>query len=670
VEAPQTPLNKPDGEMRSGNDEVTTVQKVWLQRIKREEKSHENFRDRSLDVEQIYNSDLPDDDLYVPLYWSVVGVEHVGVYSNQPVPDVRPRNEADNPLFRGVAKAIQRGLNYCVDHPSFDDAMHRSIDDFLAMALGVPRIKIDSIVNEETSRSPIFATQQTPMGPQQIQVGEREETVETVGDQAIRWEYVPWRRFGWEPCNDWKHCNWIYFRHRMTMLQIKKRFGKTIKASKDERDRHDINSWKQRTFDIYEVWDKTKKEVVFIAKGESEPVEVNPDPLGLMDFFPTPRPMMTNVCSEELIPKPDYNYIEAYDRELNRLQERRMSLLEQIKAAGAFDQGITELGDLLELEDGQMKPIQGMMQRFNAAGGPDNALWFLPIQEKVQALQVISEQIQMVKAQVDEILGISDIVRGVTAASETATAQEIKGRWVGVRLTRKRETVIYTVKSMMNMMAQLLASHITPENLKRMTQMPLSDEMIQLMRDDMMMDFIIDIETDSTVAKDENKERETFQEMLNGTAQWAQSVLPMVQQNQMPAGAASAILTAALRPYTKYDRTLEEELAKLPQTQQQLQSLNQQIAQQGQQLQEAQIQAQQWQQMATLLQQAATEAKAAKEMAESKLKAAQEEKVRAETREIYGETKDGALQPVKTAAEIHELRERADNYEQMRGSGE
>ena len=294
----------------------------------------------------------------------------------------------------------------------------------------------------------------------------------------------------------------------------------------------------------------------------------------------------------------------------------------------------------------------------------DNAIWFLPIQEKVQALQVISEQIAMVKSQVDEILGISDIVRGVTSASETATAQEIKGRWVGVRLTRKRETVIYTVKSMMKMMSQLLASHITPENLKRMTQMPLSEEMIQVMQDDMMMDFIIDIETDSTVAKDENRERETFQEMLNGTAQWAQSVLPMVQANQMPAGAASAILNAALRPYTKYDRTLEEELAKLPQTQEQLQKLNQQITQQGEQLQQAQQGQQQWQQMAEMLQQQATEAKAAKDQADAKLKAAQEENTKAKTREIYGDTKDGALQPVKTAAEIFELRERADSYEQ------
>jgi septal ring factor EnvC (AmiA/AmiB activator) len=246
-------------------------------------------------------------------------------------------------------------------------------------------------------------------------------------------------------------------------------------------------------------------------------------------------------------------------------------------------------------------------------------------------------------------------VRGVTAASETATAQEIKGRWVGVRLTRKRETVIYTVKSMLKIMAQLLVSHITPQNLQRMTQMEISEEMMQVLKNDMMMEFSIDIETDSTVAKDEFKERETFQEMLNGVAQFAQSVLPMVQQNALPADVSSAVLSAALKPYAKYDRNLEEALSSLPQTQQQLQELNQQLQQTQQQLTESQQQAQQWQSAATLLQQQSTEAG-------SQQKTADAEKKKAETREIMQGLEDGKIQPLKTVAEIGNIEAQTDVY--------
>jgi hypothetical protein len=653
----------PVAKISSEGNPQDQAQKVWLQRIKREEKTHDKFRENSRKVEKVFRGTVDDGTLYVPLYWSVVGVEHVGVYSNQPVPDVRPRNDPQNPTFRAIATCIRRGLSYCIDHPSFDASMHRSVDDFLAMGLGTLRIKVDSIMNKETSRAPIMGQIQTPAGPVEAQVGSREVVNESMGDQTVRWEYVPWARFGWEPCNDWKHCNWIYFRHRMTALQIKKRFGRMVAASKDDKDRgNDPGQWKQQTWDIYEIWDKTKRQVVFLAKGESQPVQVIEDPLELIDFWPIPGMMNTNLPSEELIPKADYDYIKHYDAELNRLQERRMSILEQIKASGAYDKGLPELKGILELDDGEMMPIPNLLQRMAAAGGTDGFLWFQPITEKMEALRVITEQMMVVKGQVDEILGISDIVRGVTVASETATAQEIKGRWVGVRLTRKRETVIYTVKQMMRMMSQLLVSHITPQNLQRMTQMEITEEMMNIMQDDMLMQFIIDIESDSTIAKDEFKEKETFQEMLNGVAQFAQAVMPMVAQNQMPATVSSAILQAALKPYTKYDRNLEDAMSELPQTQAQMQQMNQTIQQGQQENQQLTEQMNYWQQLATMLQQDATDAKAAKDQADVRLKDSQVDLTNAKTDEIYGEISDEGLEKpldnLKTVAEIGEIKSR------------
>ena len=621
--------------------DLKRVQKKWLGRISREEKAHKDFRDHAEDVEDVFN-DFSEDDLYVPLYWQVVQIEHVGVYSNQPVPDVRPRSEIQNPLHRSIATIVERGLSYCVDNPSFDTNMHRAVDDYLSIGIGVMRVKVDSIINHSTHTVPVFAP--NPMTGEQMQIGQRLEQKEEVGDQHIRWEYVPWRRFGWEPCNNWKECEWIYFRHRMTRAQAKERFGKEVKGSNVEHN-VDATSWKAKSVDIYEIWCKKKREVIFVAKGEAEPLEVIPDPLELIDFFPIPTPMMTNIPSEELIPQPDYDYIEAYDTELNRLQERRMGLLEQIKASGAYDKGIPELAEMLENDDGEYSAVQNLMGRISQAGGPDGIIYHLPLAEKSEVLRQLTDQIQFVRQQVDEVLGISDIVRGVTSASETATAQEIKGRWVGIRLTRKRETVQYSVREMMRIMAQLLVSHITPDNLQRMTQMPITEQMMQMLSNDMMMEFSVDIELDSTVAKDEFRERETRQEMLNGIAQFSQSVLPMVQQNMLPSDTASAILRAALTPYARYDRGLEESLTALPTSQKQLQQLGQQLQQAQQQLQQTQQQMQQWQMIAQQLQQQATTAKAAKETADA-------EKKRAETDEIRSGLDADRMESQETAASI------------------
>ena len=614
---------------------MSPVQKLWVNRIKQEKKSHKDFRDRAKAVESVFRKQVKtkDEELYVPLFWEVVNIEHVGVYSNQPVPDVRPNTDKQNPVMKDVARAIQSGLAYCVDKPSFDATMNRTVDDYLAMGLGVPRVKIDSVINETITQVPVYQEQiigfdaMGGMLTQNVQIGMEDQVEESVGDQLIRWDFVPWSCFGWEAGNHWNTTEFIYFRHPMTQKEIKARFGRTISATQEQRDNSEINSWHARTFDIYEIWCKRKKEVLFIAEGEDEPLEVIPDPLELIDFYPIPAPMMMNLPSDELIPQSDYDYIEPYDVEINRLQERRMGLLEQIRASGAYDSGVPELGDMFENEDGEFTPIANLMARFQAAGGSDGILYHLPLEEKSRVLAELTNQIQFVRAQVDEVLGISDIVRGVTAASETATAQEIKGRWVGVRLTRKRECVQYTVREMMRIMAQLLASHITPENLQRMTQIEITEQMQQIMQDDILMDFAIDIETDSTVAKDEFREMTTKQEMLNGVAQYSQSVLPMVAQNQMPSGVASAILRSALAPYTKYDRNLEEELATLPQTMQQLQGLNQQLQQTGQQLQEAQSSAQQWQALALELQQKATAATADQKTADAGKKIAETQEI-------------------------------------------
>jgi hypothetical protein len=655
------------------------TQQMWLSRLKYEKKCHKGFRKRGQEVEDVFRKES-DDSLYVPLYWQVVSVEHSGVYSNQPIPDVRPRNNPQDPTMRAVAQLISKGLSYCVDKPSFDDNMHRTVDDYLAMALGVVRIKVDSVINTSSTTVPIYsdivtgyeATGQPVV--QTVQTGEEEQVEQSVGDQFLRWEYVPWGCFGWEPGNNWKNTSWVYFRHRMTQKEIIERFGRPVAATKDNESKDKSGSdYLKKCFDIYEIWCKKKKEVLFIAEGEKAPLEIIKDPLGLTDFFPMPCPMMGNLGSDELIPQPDYDYIEAYDVEINRLQERRMGLLEQIRASGAYDDGIPELSDMMENEDGEYTAISNLMQRVTSAGGVDGIIYHLPLAEKSEVLRQLTEQIQFVRAQVDEVLGISDIVRGVTQASETATAQEIKGRWVGVRLTRKRECVQYTVREMMRIMAQLLGSHITPENLSRMTQMQITEQMMNILGDDVLMEFSIDIETDSTVAKDEFREMQTKQEMLNGIAQYSQSVLPMVQQNAMPAGVASAILRSALAPYTKYDRNLEEELTTLPQTMGQLQQLNQNLQQTQQQLQQAQQESQQWQMVAQQLQQQATAAKSEKELADADKKRAEAAEIKAElpAADLAREDKmtDIGLKKAQTLESVARADDVANPKPKMNGAG-
>jgi hypothetical protein len=55
----------------------------------------------------------------------------------------------------------------------------------------------------------------------------------------------------------------------------------------------------------------------------------------------------------------------------------------------------------------------------------------MPIDGLAKIVLQLVEQREQVKQTIYEVTGISDIVRGASKADETATAQQIKGRWAG-----------------------------------------------------------------------------------------------------------------------------------------------------------------------------------------------------------------------------------------------
>ena len=63
-----------------------------------------------------------------------------------------------------------------------------------------------------------------------------------------------------------------------------------------------------------------------------------------------------------------------------------------------------------------------------------------------------------IKGQIYEITGISDIIRGQTAASETATAQQIKGQYAGLRLKSMQETVALFASELLRIKAQIVCT--------------------------------------------------------------------------------------------------------------------------------------------------------------------------------------------------------------------
>ena len=417
--------------------------------------------------------------------------------------------------------------------------------------------------------------------------------------QGVVLEHVPWSRFHWEPGKSWKQVDWIAIDHYLTKRELMDQFGKEpdrdVEATSNDDNKH-------CPYRVTEVYFRPTRTIYVVGWQFDELLETREDKLGLKGFYPCPRPMMANITSAELKPMPDHYFNKASFDYVNKLTKRIQSITEQIKVAGAYDASLTELGGLANVDDGVFIPIPDLLARLQNSSIADfnKVIAHLPLKEKVEVVRELQALLVAEKQRLDEANGLSDIVRGSTDPNETATAQQIKGNWASLRLSHKAGEVNRALRDCLRIMGEVMAEHFRPEQFYIMTGQQPTPQVMQVLKSDIGRTLSIDIETDSTIALDDEADKSARIEFLNYIVPLYQNIAPLVQQGQFPADVFKATISFALKSF-KHGRELEDALEAAPDSQQQLAQLTGQLQQTQQQMQQLQ---QQNQQMVQQLQQA------------------------------------------------------------------
>ena len=144
---------------------------------------------------------------------------------------------------------------------------------------------------------------------------------------------------------------------------------------------------------------------------------------------------------------------------------------------------------------------------------------------------------EQVKAQIYDITGISDIIRGQSVASETATAQQIKGQYASMRLKVYQDDVARFAANLIQIKAQIICKHFSDETLFQISGAQYLDpadqqyigQAIQLLRNEPLRTFRVDIQSDSMVNMDEQQEKQDRMEFLTATSQFLEKSVQAVQ---------------------------------------------------------------------------------------------------------------------------------------------
>jgi hypothetical protein len=347
-----------------------------------------------------------------------------------------------------------------------------------------------------------------------------------------------------------------------------------------------------------------------VAEGYDTMLDHKSDPYGLDNFWPCPKPLYATQTTDTLVPVPDYALYQDQADEIDDLTKRIGLLVDAIKVVGVYDASQPAIQRMLnEGVDNVLIPVD-TWAAFSEKGGIKGTVDFLPLDQVIQALNQCYAAREQAKQVVYDVTGLSDIIRGSSMASETATAQQIKGQYASMRLKNMQHAVAVFTSDVLRIKAQLMADLYSPQALIAMSGIQgtpdamYAEQAIQLLKSEPMRNFRIEVAADSLAEMDEQVEKQSRVEFMSAFGTALRDALPIIQQVPEMGPLIGEALTFVVRSFKggrTLENTLESTIEQMKQPKQQGPSPEQMQMQAQQQMEQAKMQ--QEQQMAAQQQQ-------------------------------------------------------------------
>lgn len=221
---------------------------------------------------------------------------------------------------------------------------------------------------------------------------------------------------------------------------------------------------------IYEIWCKSDKKVTWLHRDYEEGVlDEKDDPLELEGFWPFPKPLFATLGNDTCIPVPDYSEYQDQAIELDELTGRIAAITKAVKVAGVYDSSAEGVQRLLA--EGVQNQLIGVAQwaMLSEKGGIDGVMALMPMKEIMETLLGLYEARDKVKEDLYEITGLSDIVRGASDPNETYGAQRIKTQFGTLRLSARQDDVQRFCRDLIKIGTEIIAKHFSMDTLKRIS---------------------------------------------------------------------------------------------------------------------------------------------------------------------------------------------------------
>lgn len=498
------------------------------------------------------------------ILWSNVQTAMPAVFSRLPKPDVARRFKDNDPVGRVAALILERALDFEVDHyPDYRGSMDEVVLDRFLGGRGTAWVRYEPHI--------VAVPNQMPMDG--ISVSEdQDETHEELEYECCPVDYVHWKDFGHNVARTWEEVFVVWRKVYMKRDQLVERFGEEIgskvpldTAPDDLKKNQAMGSSNVESAEalIYEIWDKSTNTALWLSKSLGKVLDERDDPYDLDQFFPCPKPLYATLSNESLEPVPDFKLYQDQANQLDILSDRIDGLIKALQVKGCYDASIPELARLFtEGDNNALIPIKNW-QAFAEKAGLQGAISLVDLKPIYEALNAAYAAMSQVQNQVYQITGLSDIIRGQSVASETATAQQLKGQYASLRLKDMQTEVARFAGDLIRIKAQIMCKLFQPQSLEQFAvaaELQQVDQQyipqaIELLKSQ-LRDFRIDIEADSLVEMDEQAEKQARLEFIQTTSAFVGQVSKAIQENPAIAPLALEMLKFGVSGF-KVGKTME-----------------------------------------------------------------------------------------------------------------
>lgn len=522
-----------------------TPQEKWIDEITAAERELKKFHERAQKITKRYLDErtaLEADQKNFNIFHANVGILESALYSQMPKPSVTRRfKDYEDEVARVAGNILQRSITQDLDDPrdTFDSTLRHCVQDRLVTGLAQAWVRLETDAEEIPGVDGIELTGDTPEPQPEMNLP---EPMMQITAQRVCIDYVFWKDFLWSPCRVWAERRWVARRVYMDRESLVKRFGekgqhvaldyKPVAVSDQGQGSTPQDDTIQKAI-VYEIWCRDDRKVYWVAKGAGEVLDVKDDPLGLDGFEPCPTPMLANLSTSNTTPRPDFYMIQDQYNELDTLNNRISKLVRACKVVGVYDKSAIGVARMLkEGVDNDLIPVDNWAM-FAEKGGVKGQVDWLPLEQVVTAIGLLNQAREVIKAQIYELTGISDIVRGASKASETLGAQELKAKFASVRIKKLQDEVARFAAEILRIKAEIQAKHFEPDILLRSSntnpQDPYVPEALALIKDPVAFEWRITVTSDSIAQADYDLEKQDRLAFLSAVSSYLEKAGAMFQ---------------------------------------------------------------------------------------------------------------------------------------------